>query len=272
MNYFQHLFCLDKKVALVTGGAGILGSVFCRALCEFNATVICIDKSKELPAELFNEIDSRYQDNLVFYSCDITDPASVNDTIDEIINRYSKIDVLINNAATKTNELKNFFSPVLEFSIETWREVMAVNIDAMFLMAQAVGKRMVENRHGSIVQIGSIYGLFGPDQRIYEESEYLGCEINTPAVYTTSKAAVVGLTKHLAALWGQYGVRVNTLCPGGVSSGQNKKFNMNYAARVPMGRMATSKDIVGPMLFLASEASSYLTGQTIYVDGGLTAW
>ena len=131
---------------------------------------------------------------------------------------------------------------------------------------------MVKQRSGSIIQTASIYGLVGADQRIYQGSYYLEREINTPAVYTASKAGVIGLTKHLAALWGEHGVRLNALCPGGVESGQNDVFQKKYSARVPMGRMAKEIDIVGPMLFLASDASSYMTGQTLFVDGGLSAW
>ena len=149
---------------------------------------------------------------------------------------------------------------------------MSVNLDGMFLMAQAVGKQMVKQQQGSIIQTASIYSLMAPDQRIYKGSNYLDLEINTPAVYTASKAGVIGLTKHLATLWGEHGVRVNALCPGGVSSGQNAEFSKNYSKRVPMGRMANEIDIVGPMLFLASDASNYMTGQVLFADGGLSAW
>jgi NAD(P)-dependent dehydrogenase (short-subunit alcohol dehydrogenase family) len=125
---------------------------------------------------------------------------------------------------------------------------------------------------GSIVQTSSIYGLVAADPRIYEGSEYLGRPINTPAVYAASKAAVVGLTRHLAAHWGGRGIRVNAVAPGGVASGQNETFQRRYSALVPMGRMAEAEEVVGAVLFLASDASSYVTGQTLAVDGGWTAW
>src|SRR3990167_10668188 len=174
--------------------------------------------------------------------------------------------------STKPRDLTAFFSPFGDYSLAAWREIMAVNLDGMFLMAQAVGKQMVSNRSGSIIQTAYIYSMLGPDQRIYEGSHYLGREINTPAVYTASKAGVIGLTKHLATLWANYGIRVNSLCPGGVSSGQNDEFNKKYSARIPMGRMAQKSDIVGPMMFLVSDASKYMTGQVLYADGGLSAW
>jgi NAD(P)-dependent dehydrogenase (short-subunit alcohol dehydrogenase family) len=129
-----------------------------------------------------------------------------------------------------------------------------------------------QGRGGSIVQTASIYGVVAPDQRIYEGSSYLGGAINTPAVYSASKAAVVGLTKYLASYWGAHGIRVNTLTPGGVESGQNDVFSRKYSARVPLGRMAQANEMQSALLFLASDASSYMTGQNLVIDGGLTCW
>jgi len=150
---------------------------------------------------------------------------------------------------------------------------MAVNVDGMFLVAQAIGKQMVfQGKGGSIIQTASIYGVMAPDHRIYEGSYYLERQINTPAVYTASKAAVIGLTKHLATYWAEKGIRVNTLTPGGTESGQNDEFKRRYAARIPLGRMANASEMVGALLYLASDASSYVTGQNIIVDGGLECW
>jgi NAD(P)-dependent dehydrogenase (short-subunit alcohol dehydrogenase family) len=150
---------------------------------------------------------------------------------------------------------------------------MGVNIDGMFLMAQAAGRQMVaQGRGGSIIQTASIYGVVAPDQRIYEGSEYLGRPINTPAAYSASKAAVIGLTRYLASYWGANAIRVNTLTPGGVESGQNEVFSRKYSARVPLARMARADEMQSALLFLASDASSYMTGQNLIVDGGLTCW
>jgi NAD(P)-dependent dehydrogenase (short-subunit alcohol dehydrogenase family) len=267
MNIYQDLFRFDNQVVVVTGAAGLLGSEFCKAFCALGAMVICIDVQKDSLSNLLKKLTTA-----AAFPCDISNPKEVNDTVSEIVNQYSKVDVLINNAATKTPDLQDFFTPFSDYSLDAWRSVMSVNLDGMFLMAQAIGKNMIERQRGAIVQTASIYSLLGADQRIYEGSKYLDREINTPAVYTASKAGVIGLTKHLATLWGEKGVRVNALCPGGVSSGQNDEFHKKYSARVPMGRMAKEMDIVGPMLFLASEASSYMTGQTLFIDGGLSAW
>jgi NAD(P)-dependent dehydrogenase (short-subunit alcohol dehydrogenase family) len=207
------------------------------------------------------------------FGCDVADAASVKDCVAAIASRFGRIDVLLNNAATKTADVRAFFTPFEEYPIEVWREVMSVNIDGMFLMAQAAGKVMVAGgRGGSVIQTASIYGLVGPDARIYEGSDYLGGPINSPAVYSASKAAVVGLTKWLATHWAAHDIRVNALVPGGVGSGQNGVFSDRYSSRVPMGRMGRAEEMVGPMLFLASDAASYVTGQVLAADGGWTAW
>lgn len=271
---YQKMFRLDDQVAVVTGGAGLLGLEFCRALCELGATIACVDVHEESLNKCVSELQNQYgKEKVSGFFCDVSETASVIETVQNIISQFSKIDILLNNAATKTKDINNFFAPFEQFSLETWREVMSVNLDGMFLMAQAVGKHMIKRgQGGTIAQTASIYSLMAPDHRIYSGSHYLGREINTPAVYTASKAGVIGLTKHLATLWADHGIRVNALCPGGVSSEQNSEFNKKYSARIPMGRMANTIDIVGPMIFLVSAASRYMTGQVLFADGGLSAW
>lgn len=260
---------LDGQVALVTGGAGILGRRFCAGLAEAGGRVAVVDLDEVSAKAVAAEIG----DGAHGFGCDVSDSASVRTCVDAVADHFGRIDILLNNAATKTANVRDFFAPFEDYSIDTWREVMAVNIDGMFLMAQAVGKVMLAGgKGGRIVQTASIYGLVGPDARIYDGSDYLGGPINTPAVYSASKAAVVGLTKWLATHWAKDGIRVNCLVPGGVGSGQNSTFGDLYSARVPMGRMAEADEMVGPMLFLASDASSYVTGQVLAADGGWTAW
>ncbi len=273
MERYKNLFRLDGKVAIVTGAAGILGSEFCTALGEMGAQVACLDSDTENLKKLeIKIIKNTYKNNFIFIQCDVADPLSVQQSVEKVAKHFSRIDILLNNAATKSKDIRAFFTPFSDYSLDLWREIMSVNLDGMFLMAQAVGKYMITRKQGAIIQTASLYSLLGPDQRIYKGSDYLGGEINTPAVYTASKAGVIGLTKHLAAQWGECGIRVNALCPGGVSSGQNNEFNQQYSARVPMGRMAEKIDIVGPMLFLASDAAQYMTGQVLYADGGVSAW
>lgn len=260
---------LSDKVAIVTGGAGILGSHFCQGLADAGAQVAVVDIAAAAAERVAGEIGAA----AAGFACDVSDPTSVATCVAEILAHFGRIDILLNNAATKSQDVRAFFTPFEDYPIDLWREVMSVNIDGMFLMAQAVGKTMLASgRGGKIIQTSSIYGLVGPDSRIYEGSEYLGGPINSPAVYSASKAAVVGLTKWLATHWAQQGIRVNCLVPGGVGSGQNSVFAERYSARVPMGRMAEPREMVGPMLFLASDASSYVTGQVLASDGGWTAW
>lgn len=262
-------FRLDGKVALVTGGAGLLGQHFCRGLAEAGARVAVVD----IDSDAAMAHAAALEGDAAGFGCDVSDPTSVAACVAAVLARFGTIDVLHNNAATKSRDVRSFFTPFDDYSLSTWREVMAVNIDGMFLMAQAVGRHMVAARRGgAVIQTASIYGVVGPDARIYEGSEYLGGAINTPAVYAASKAAVVGLTRWLATHWAPAKIRVNCLVPGGVSSGQNSEFSMRYSERVPLGRMADAGEMVPALLYLASEASSYVTGQVLVVDGGWTAW
>ncbi len=257
---------------MVTGGGGILGQRFADGLAEFGANVALLDLDEQALQKSASEIAVtawRARDGLCLRHHAARDHPPRAKAIES---ELGPVSILLNNAASKTRDVDAFFAPVETFSLETWREIMAVNLDGMFNVAQVFGTLMAERGYGSIVQTASIYGLMAPDQRIYEGSEYLGRAINTPAVYTASKAGVIGLTKHLAAYWGAQGVRVNTLTPGGVESGQNDTFKQRYGARVPLGRMARADEMVGAVLFLVSDAASYVTGQNIAVDGGLSAW
>jgi NAD(P)-dependent dehydrogenase (short-subunit alcohol dehydrogenase family) len=264
---------LSGKVALVTGGAGILGHKFCHALAAQGADVVIADLMGPKAQELATKLQTEFAVKAKFVECNVGDPQSVAQLVSSVEKEFGKIDILVNNAATKGADLNDFFTPFEDFKLETWREIMSINLDGVFLVAQAVGKSMLKNHvSGSIIQTASIYGVVAPDQRIYEGSKYMDRAINSPAVYSASKAGVIGLTKYLAAYWGSKGIRVNTLTPGGVASGQNDVFQQKYSARVPMGRMANSDELCGALIFLASDASSYVTGQNLIVDGGLTAW
>ena len=255
---YRELFDLRGKVALVTGGAGILGKNFCIGLAEWGADVAIVDLQSERASEIAKIISKRFSRKVIGYGCDVSDPISVKATIKKVVKDFGQINILHNNAAGKSADLDAFFASFEQYSLDQWREVMSVNIDGMFLVAQAVGKQMIKQKKGgSIIQTGSIYGVMAPDHSIYEGSDYLGHKINTPAVYTVSKAAVIGLTKHLATYWAEEGIRVND------------EFKRRYSARIPMKRMAYASEMVGALLYLASDASSYVTGQNVIVDGGL---
>ncbi len=270
---YKGLFDLSGKTAVVTGGAGILGRHFCAGLAESGAQVAVVDLQEEAALELAQTLFQRYGIHAMGIGCDVSVPDPVKAMVGRVVSEMGEINILHNNAAGKSADLDAYFSPFEDYSLDEWRKIMAVNLDGMFLVAQAVGKQMVaQGKGGSIIQTASIYGLMAPDHRIYEGSLYLGRQINTPAVYTASKAAVIGLTKYLATYWADHGIRVNTLTPGGTESGQNDEFKQRYSARIPMHRMAVAHEMVGALLYLASSASSYVTGQNIIVDGGLSVW
>lgn len=263
---------LEGSVALVTGATGILGRRYVEALNREGAHVVIADQDETVCNDLAVETTGRNGANCIGLRIDVANPESVTEAVAIVMEKFGRIDLLLNNAATKGADLHALFQPTVDYDLAVWRNIMAVNIDGQFLMAQAVGRHMLAAGRGSIVNVSSIYGCVGPDQRIYEGAEYLGTQINTPLVYSVSKAAVHGLTRHLATEWGARGIRVNTLTPGGVESGQNDTFISRYSARTPLGRMARGEEMTGALLFLASDASSYVTGQNIIVDGGWTAW
>ena len=270
---YTSLFNLNGKNAIVTGAAGILGKEFCCGLAEFGANIAIVDVNFAAAKEFSDYLKKEYSIKTHPISCDVSNPISVKEMVIEVENIFEKIHILHNNAAAKSNDLKKYFENLLEYDLDEWKKMMSVNIDGMFLVAQAISKHMINNQiEGSIIQTSSIYGLVGPDERIYEGSNYLGGPINTPAVYSTSKAAVIGLTRHLSTTLAKYKIRVNTIVPGGIESGQNENFQLNYSKRIPLNRMAKRHEMVGALIYLASEASSYMTGQNLIIDGGLTAW
>jgi NAD(P)-dependent dehydrogenase (short-subunit alcohol dehydrogenase family) len=260
----RELFDLSGRVAIVTGGAGLLGREHAMALADCGATVVLADVDRDACQARAKELERRSKALFVSSHADVSNPDSVREAVGEVHDRFGRIDVLVNNAAAKS---KNFFAPFEEFPFEDWNRVMAVNVGGMFLFAQAVGKVMLRQGSGSVINVASIYGLVGPDQRIYE-----GTSINTPAVYSASKAAVLGLTRYLAAYWADKGIRVNAITPGGVFDGHQDPFLTNYSRRVPMGRMANPGELRGAIAYLASDASSYVTGHNLVLDGGWTVW
>lgn len=261
-------FSLSEKTIVITGGGGILGRRMAGALAAAGASVAVIEPDLA-KAKAATDAISGLAGSAHPFAADITMPESVAAARDAIEAQLGPVYGLVNNAATKT---ANFFEPFETFPIADWDAVMAVNLTGAVICSQIFGKGMVKCGRGSIVNTLSIYGVVAPDQRIYDGSLYEGREINTPAVYSASKTALWGLTKYLAAYWGAKNIRVNAISPGGVFSGQNETFVTAYSARVPMGRMAKQDEMSGAVVFLLSDASSFVTGQNIVVDGGLSVW
>ncbi|HMV56427.1 MAG TPA: SDR family oxidoreductase [Nitrospira sp.] len=270
-RFDDNLFRLDGKVAVVTGGVGILGRGYCRALAERGAEVVVADIDQSACDNLAALLSAETGAKVRGLAVDLSSETSIVDWSKAILDSHGRVDVLMNNAAAKA---KGFFAPLESYSLQTWNEVMTVNVDAVFLAVRELGPGMAERGNGSIINVASIYGVVGPDQRIYEGSWYedLGGAINTPMIYAATKGAIISMTRYLATYWGSKGVRCNCLTPGGVASGQNEEFDKRYSERVPMGRMAKANEMMGAMIYLASDASTYVNGQNIIVDGGWTAW
>ena len=249
---FKKLFDLSGKNAIVTGALGILSRRFCAGLAECGANLVVTDLDEKAARKYASDLSRQYKIDAIGIGCDVSLPADVRHMTALAVRHFKEINILLNNAASMTTDLKSYFAPFEKYSLDVWRKVMSVNIDGMFLVAQALGQQMLKQRKGgSIIQTSSIYGSMAPDQRIYKGSFYLGGKINTPAVYSASKGAVVALTKYLATYWADHNIRVNTLTPGGVESGQNNVFKKKYSDRIPLGRMARADEIVGALIYLA---------------------
>jgi NAD(P)-dependent dehydrogenase (short-subunit alcohol dehydrogenase family) len=276
----SELFDLSGRVAVVTGAAGLLGREHCRALSDAGAHVVGIDASSDaltLAASEF-EATSRSREprgRVEWLVADVTERASLERVRATLLGRHGRIDVLVNNAAI--NERVEAPAPgqtVLRFEthpLEDFRRSLDVNVAGVFLAAQIFGEPMARAGRGSIVQIGSTYALVGPDQSLYRRADGTQAFFKS-AAYPTSKGAVLSFTRYLSCYWGSRGVRVNALCPGGIANGQEESFVERYARRTPLGRMGRKDELAGALVFLASDASSYVTGATLVVDGGFTAW
>ncbi len=257
----------SDHVVVLTGGGGILGRAMVERLTAAGYAVAVVDRVTALAQTAAGLAVA--PGRALAYTCDIADPAALKALHLQVKADLGPVSALICNAATKSD---NFFEPYESFPLEDWNYVLSVNLTAPMLCAQEFGPGMVALGGGSIVNTLSIYGIVAPDQRIYDGSLYEGRAINTPAVYSASKAGLWGLTKYLASYWGAQGVRVNAVTPGGIFSGQNDTFVGKYSARTMMGRMGEPHEIADAVTFLVSDKASYITGQNLVVDGGLTAW
>ncbi len=262
-------FNVKGKVIVITGALGLLGSAYTDGFAQEGARVVVVDTDGDLCLQKARDITGKSGAKSLGIGCDITDREAVSEMVAQVISRFGKIDVLINNAAHKS---ERFFTPFEDFPVADWEEVMKVNVTGMFLCSQAVAGEMKKRQSGSIINISSIYGVVAPDQRIYPEAGDDKVNINTPLVYSTSKGAVISLTRYLATYLAGHGIRVNTVTPGGVYHGQDETFVARYREKCPMARMATPEEIFHAVYFLASDAAGYVTGHNLVVDGGWTIW
>jgi NAD(P)-dependent dehydrogenase (short-subunit alcohol dehydrogenase family) len=265
-------FALDADVAVVTGALGRLGPVWVQALVDAGARVAALDLAGAAPSSAFAALSASAGDRLVRVDCDITSRDSILEACAQVVEQVGEPSVLVNNAGVdQPPDVGGSRSRIEDLSIDQFRQMVEVNLLGTFQAIQVFGARMAGQRRGSIINIGSLYASVSPDQRFYDHLPGDVPFLKSPA-YGASKAAVVNMTKYFSTLWGFEGIRVNTLSPGGVLGGQDEQFKQKYGARVPLGRMAEPADLKGPLVFLASTASSYVTGHELRVDGGFTAW
>jgi len=257
------LYDLSGRVAAITGGAGNLGAVFARVLAGAGAAVALIDVQDDALARVASDLRKAGAD-VETVRCDVADAAAVKGCFAAIAARFGRLDVLVNNAAGKSD---HFFSDLEGLPLEDWDRVLATNLTGPFLCTKAAIPLLRAAGNGSIVNIASIYGVVSPDPRVYE-----GTSIQTPPVYAASKSGLLALTRYVAVYHARDGIRCNALTPGGVEAGQDRSFIDRYSARAPLGRMARADEMAGALLYLASDASSYVTGHNLVVDGGWTAW
>jgi len=264
-------FSLEGKVAVVTGALGLLGRHHCQALAEAGASVVACDLEENACRSFAEHLPSPS----LGVGLDVTDPDKIKGMLQRTLLEFERVDVLVNNAAIndkfETPALAAEQSKFENYPLEMWQRMLDVNVTGVFLCAQVVGSQMARRGSGSIINIASTYGLVAPDQALYRSPDGQQKFFKSPA-YPTTKGAVIAFTRYLAAYWGQAGVRVNTLSPGGVEAGQDAYFVSQYAARTPLKRMAQPTDYRGALVFLASDASAYMTGANLIVDGGWTTW
>jgi len=267
----KKIFDLSNQVIVLTGSAGRLGTNFAHILADAGANLVLIDIDDEKNKKLEKTLLKKFKTKILCSNTDITKKKELQNLAKQVLKKFGKINGLVNNA---------FYSPRLnveksamkfeEYETEIWNDVVSVNLTGVFLCSQIFGKIMAKQKTGGIiVNISSIYGINGADQRIYENSK-----LNSPPSYAATKGAIINFTKYLAAYWNRKNIRVNTMTLGGVEdkSYMDKKFMKNYSNKTMIGRMAKNDEYNGALVFLLSNASSYMTGANLVLDGGWSAW
>lgn len=263
MKRLEELFDLKGRVIIITGALGLLGTELGEAFADCGSHVVVVDLDSS-GCEKRAAVLTNTKTKALGLAVDITQKDAVERMVEAVVNEFGKVDVLINNAQFKSAK---FFAPFEDFPLKDWEGVMTVNLTAVFLCSQAVGKQMLKQGKGNIINLASTYGVVAPDHRLY-----IGTTLGCPAVYSASKGGVIMLTKYLATYWADKGIRVNAVTPHGIYNNHEEQFVKNFSFRSPLGRLCERKEVTGAVLYLASDASSYVTGSNLIVDGGWTAW
>lgn len=262
----KEIFDFSNRVIVITGAAGLLGSEYADGFCQAGGNVVLADKNFEKCKKLATKLEKKYGTKTLAIKLDVTNPNSIKKMVSQITKKFSKIDILVNNAIfPEIGKIKK--TKFEDFPLDIWKKGIDVNLTGMFLCSQQIGRIMKKQKNGIIINISSIYGIKGPDQRIYGKTKII-----KSALYATTKGAVINFTKYLASYWNRTGIRVNTLSLGGVEENQDVSFKKKYSDKTMIGRMAKKDEYVGALLFLSSDASSYMTGSNLVIDGGWSAW
>lgn len=271
-------FKIKGRVVIITGGAGFLGKKHAEAVLDGGGIPVLIDILEESLERVRNELRNEYPDSVIeVYKADITERNAMEEISEDIRRKYSHIDGLINNAANNpkvegdSRNMKNIRFE--DFPIDMWLDDISVGLTGALVCSQVFGSVMARQGGGVIINISSDLGIIAPDQRIYKKDGLKEEEqLVKPVTYSVIKHGIIGLTKYLATYWAHKGVRANSLCPAGVFNNQNEEFLNRISSLIPMGRMADSDEYKGTILYLMSDASSYMTGATVVVDGGRSCW
>lgn len=265
MRKIAQLLDLSGRVALVTGGTGYIGQAICETLAEQGCALAILDRN--IAESTKEQTAARLGVQTTFLDVDLEDESATRTCVSRVLAEHGRLDILVNNAAfVGSNDLKGWVTPFQDQDVHTWRRAMEVNLTAAFVLCQAAAPALDASGNGSIINLASIYGVVGPDWSLYD-----GTAMGNPAAYAASKGALIQLTRWLATTLAP-GIRANSVSPGGVARGQPELFRNRYETRTPLKRMATEEDFKGIIALLASDASAYITGQNICVDGGWAVW
>ncbi|MBI3088231.1 MAG: SDR family oxidoreductase [Candidatus Omnitrophica bacterium] len=271
----DRLFRLDGRVAVITGGAGMLGRKHAEAILEMGGRPVLLDVNPAKCRAAAEELAKSHGTAPEGHAVDITDRAAVAEAVERIVRAHGRIDILINNAAMtveSSSPISGYFAPFEDYDVALWEQALRVSLTGAFLCAQAVGKQMLRQRSGVILNIASDVGVISPDHRIYRpDGDYPGTPFNTPVSYAVAKAGLISFTRYLATYWAPH-IRVNALSPAGVYNNHDEQFVKRLTNLIPMGRMATKDEYKGAVIFLVSDASAFMTGFNVVMDGGRTCW
>jgi NAD(P)-dependent dehydrogenase (short-subunit alcohol dehydrogenase family) len=271
---YDPLFDLSGKVVAITGGMGQLGQQFSSAMLQRGANVAVLDIVDEPSDMSADHISAQRENRYIYIKADVTDRASIQNSLDGILARWGRIDGLINNAALDSppGAPVEENGPLETYPEASWDKVMDVNVKGTLVPCQVFGGAMANAGTGSIINVASIYGMVSPDQGLYEHRRQAGEAFYKPVAYSASKSAIYNMTRYMATYWAGKGVRVNTVTFAGVFNQQDETFLKKYCAKIPLGRMANADEYNGAIVFLMSDAASYMTGANMKLDGGFTAW